>query len=205
MIYKGIKFGLLLQLAIGPICLFVFQTAVSNGLRSALLGVFGVAIVDALFILVAIWGVGSLINRHRHIKTSMKIFGAFVLMLFGFNTLSDAFHISFLPSLSLSTIHITNIFYKMMILTFSNPLTIVFWTGVFSVKVTEENMSQNKLYLFGLGAVIATLLFLTVISIVGHALAIAISAPLLTMMNVTVALFLIGFGIKTLKTKEDQQ
>lgn len=31
MIFKGVKFGMLLQLAIGPVCIFVFQVASLRG------------------------------------------------------------------------------------------------------------------------------------------------------------------------------
>lgn len=31
MFLKGFKFGMLLQLAIGPICLFIFQTSITKG------------------------------------------------------------------------------------------------------------------------------------------------------------------------------
>lgn len=42
MIFKGFKFGILLQFAVGPVCLYLFQTAVSFGLQPALIGIFGV-------------------------------------------------------------------------------------------------------------------------------------------------------------------
>lgn len=39
MIFNGFKFGLLLQIAIGPVCLLIFQLAAMNGFFVAMTGV----------------------------------------------------------------------------------------------------------------------------------------------------------------------
>ena len=48
---------MLLQIAIGPVCLLILQTAISSGFATAESGVLAVALVDALFIFAAIWGI----------------------------------------------------------------------------------------------------------------------------------------------------
>lgn len=63
MIIKGFRFGMILQLAVGPVCLFIFQTAVSSGALIAFLGVAGVSVVDAAFIIAAIFGLGAILNK----------------------------------------------------------------------------------------------------------------------------------------------
>ncbi len=35
MLFKGYKFGMLLQIAVGPVCLFIFQAAASAGFATA--------------------------------------------------------------------------------------------------------------------------------------------------------------------------
>ncbi|MBP1745267.1 MAG: hypothetical protein H6Q58_2245, partial [Firmicutes bacterium] len=79
MVFKGFRFGMLLQVAVGPVCLFIFQTAASSGFASAEMGVLGVAIVDALFISAAILGIGALISRYPKAEKFLKYFGAAVL------------------------------------------------------------------------------------------------------------------------------
>lgn len=70
MIIKGFKFGMLLQIAVGPICLFVFQTAAAHGFTSAMSGVIGVTLIDALYILAAICGLGTLIEHYKNFKNN---------------------------------------------------------------------------------------------------------------------------------------
>lgn len=199
MILKGFRFGMLLQIAVGPVCLFIFQTAVASGFFVALIGVLGIAIIDALYILAAIYGIGKLLNRHEKVKIIIKYLGALVLIVFGLSNLLGVFGISLLPSLNFIPSQSTeNVFFKVLLLTLSNPLTILFWIGVFSTKVSEEKMDLKNMYFFGLGAVISTILFLTAISVAGNFVNNFLDPFLLSILNCIVGLVLIGFGIKTI-------
>ena len=204
MMIKGFKFGLLLQFAVGPVCLFIFQTAIASGLRAALTGVMGVTLVDSLFIAAAILGLGTLLKANPRIQNSIRFFGGSIVILFGLSTLLGAFGISFLPSFSLTQGDPTKIFTHTMLLTLSNPLTILFWAGVFSAKLAEEDLDQSDMVKFGLGAVLSTLLFLTTISIFGSSISLYISPFILRFFNGAVGLILIGFGLRTGKGREEK-
>ena len=198
MIIKGFKFGMLLQIAVGPICLFVFQTAVAHGFPSAMSSVIGVTLIDTLFILAAIWGLGTLLDRNKNFKKTIQTFGAIILIGFGISTIVGAFGISTIPSMHfLSKLNVDSIFLKALILTVSNPLTILFWAGVFSTKIVEEEMNTFDMYLFGIGAVFSTILFLSLISAIGHFVNEFLPSTLITIFNVLIGLVLITFGIKT--------
>lgn len=198
MILKGLRFGMLLQIAVGPVCLFIFQTAVTSGFFVALTGVVGIAIIDALYILAAIYGIGALLNRYEKAKRIIKYLGALVLIIFGLSNLLGIFGVSMLPSLNfLSTQSTESVFFKVLILTLSNPLTMLFWVGVFSTKVSEEDMDLKDMYFFGFGAVMSTIIFLTIISVVGNFVNNLLDPFLLSLLNCIVGLVLIGFGVKT--------
>ncbi len=200
MIFKGFKFGMLLQLAIGPVCIFIFQTALTSGVLAALLGVMGVAVVDGLFILAAILGLGTILNKNRTSRVILGYFGALVLVLFGFGTLAGAFGRSVIPSLSLGGVQsVENVFAKTLLLTLSNPMTILFWTGVFSTRVIEEKMSRRDMYGFGGGAVLSTLAFLSAVSVTGDLLGVFISGQIMRMLNMVVGCVLILFGMRSMQ------
>lgn len=195
MIYKGFKFGIILQLAIGPVCLFIFQLSAMKGFFIGLTAVFGVTLVDGAFILAAIKGVGSLLESQK-MKARLKVFGGLVLIIFGLSTILGQFDINFIPSLSLqSTSESSSGFFKAVILTVSNPLTIIFWAGVFSTKIIEENMKDKDVYYFGLGAVLSTFFFLTIITLVGNFTMMFLSRKLIHLLNIIVGIILIYFGI----------
>ncbi|WP_422486597.1 LysE family transporter [Gudongella sp. DL1XJH-153] len=197
MIGSGFRFGMILQLAIGPIFLLILQTSITQGFSYAMLGVLGVTLVDAVFVLAAILGLGAIINRSASAKRLLGYLGPLVLIIFGLSTLMGSFGISFMPSFSLSAEGTSNIFMKTVILTVSSPLTIVFWAGVFSAKISEDKLSKRSLYLFGLGAVLSTLIFTTLVALVGDAVSAVVSINLQRILNAIVGIFLIGFALKT--------
>lgn len=198
-VFKGFKFGMLLQFAIGPVCLYIFQTASNNGFCSAESGVLGVALMDGLFIFAAILGIASIIEKNN-IKNALKIFGAFVLFLFGISTILNQFNINFLPGLSLQS-NGSNSFIKAAILTASSPLTILFWAGVFSAKISSEGMEKKDMYYFGIGALLSTLFFLTLISIFGAVIKGVITIQIIKILNLLVGFLLFYFGFRMLIKK----
>jgi threonine/homoserine/homoserine lactone efflux protein len=198
MILKGFKFGLLLQIAVGPICVFIFQTAMTSGLPLALTGVVGVALIDTLYILFAILGLGALINKYDNAKKILTYFGALVLVLFGLSIIFEVLGMPLLPSFSLmSSKNVSNVFIKVIILTLSNPLTIVFWAGVFSARLVDEDMIKSDMFMFGVGAILSTLFFLSLIAIIGMFADAFLNANVLNILNIVVGVVLIFFGIQT--------
>lgn len=198
MVLKGFKFGMLLQIAVGPICLFIFQTATALGFFSAIIGVLGVTIIDGIFILAAILGIGTLLDTYKNVKKPIQYFGAIILIIFGLSNIIGVIGISIIPSMSfLAKQSVDSVFLKTLILTLSNPLTILFWAGVFSSKIIEEHMNKSDMYLFGLGAILSTILFLTLISALGHSANVFLSSTILDYLNILVGIGLIIFGIKT--------
>jgi threonine/homoserine/homoserine lactone efflux protein len=201
MLFKGFKFGMLLQLAIGPVCIFIFQMASLKGFYIAETGVLGVALMDGFFIIVAILGIASMIDK-KNIRVFFKIFGATILFVFGFSTILSQFDISFLPSLNMQNIsNSNNVFIRAVILTTSNPLTIIFWSGVFSSKVAEENMKRKDVYLFGFGALTSTIFFLTLIAAIGSFAKVFLPTNVIQVLNIIVGLLLIYFSIRMIFKK----
>ncbi|NMC12132.1 MAG: LysE family transporter [Chloroflexi bacterium] len=202
MIFKGFQFGMLLQFAIGPVCIFIFQAASSRGFLITESGVFGVALIDALYILASIIGIGGLIEKNDTVKIGLKVFGAFVLILFGLSNILNIIGINFLPSLHLQSVHnTTGMFSRAALLTLSNPLTIVFWAGAFSSKIAQESYRQKDLFLFGFGAVMATLFFLSLVSFAGSITKIFLPLQFIEFLNGVVGIALIYFGIRTATKK----
>lgn len=200
MLFKGFKFGMLLQFAVGPVCLFIFQISSLKGFYIAETGVLGVVLIDGLFIFVAMLGIASIIDR-KDVRVFLKFFGAAILLIFGLSTVLGQFHINFLPSLSMQNFsNSNNAFTSAIILTISNPLTIFFWAGVFSSKVAEENIKRKDIYAFGFGALSSTILFLTLIALVGSFARGLLSTNVIQILNITVGFLLIYFGVRmTLK------
>lgn len=197
MMIKGFKFGLLLQIAIGPVCLYILKTAAESGIKAAMAGVLAATFIDAVFVVLAIAGLGTVLKK-KGVNRFLKYFGTAMLFYFGAGITLGSLGIHMIPSFNTSetTGAAANAFIACLILTASNPLTILFWTGVFSAKVVGEGYGKREMIFFGAGAVLATLIFLGLVSVIAGLAQFMISQIVIRIFNGVVGLVLIGFGIK---------
>ncbi len=199
MFIKGFRFGMLLQLAIGPVCIYIFQSSINYGFSSAFMGALGVTFIDALYIMLAIYGLGNLIEKNKMIKKILGYFGGIILLIFGVASILGIFGINILPSIKLfSKSNSSNVLFNVILLTLSNPLTILFWTGVFSARLTEVEGGLKDFYLFGLGSILSTLFFLGGISILGSKIGLLFNQTFMNILNLVVGFAIVIFGLKTL-------
>lgn len=192
--FEGLRFGLLLQFAVGPMCLMVFNTSKNSGFLVALSLVIAIALVDALYIFLASLGASKILKNPK-IKNVMKVVGALVLILFGINTILNVFDINIIPGLNLNPSS-SSAFVQGIILTLSNPITIIFWGSVLTTKLIEEKFKKKELMIFSVGLVSATLLFLTIVAILGMVLSNFISPSISNILNIIVGFLIIFFGLK---------
>jgi len=198
LILKGLRFGMLLQLAVGPICLMVFHTSTTYGAIYGLHLVLAIALIDALYIALSCVGVAAIINKGK-INEVIKLIVCLVLVLFGTNTIAGVFDLSFMPHIPLfSNVSGENLFVQGVLLTASNPLTIVFWSGMFSAQMVENQWNKKQLFFFASGCIMATIIFLTAVAFVGSALGGFLPQIIMKVMNVAVGIVLVFFGIKPL-------
>ncbi len=203
MVLKGFKLGMALQFAIGPICLLAFRTGSACGFMAALPLVFAVAMVDACYIFLAGAGVGAVINKNN-VKKIFKAVGFSVLLLFGLNIIAGAFGRPMLPGLSLLPgKDETNIFLQGVLLTASSPMTILFWSGVFSIQAAMHCLNRKQLVFFGAGCVLSTLVFLAAVAALGCIVKGVIPPAVMIWLNIAVGAMLIFWGIRLLLSKKD--
>jgi threonine/homoserine/homoserine lactone efflux protein len=195
----GFFFGMMLQLSIGPICLYIFKTGFARGFIAADTAVLAVAIIDTLYIVLAISGLSRLISGVKS-KWVLRIIGAGVVLIFGINIiLTQFFKISLLPTVNLfSDVIFNHPFYDGLLLTASNPLTIIFWSGVFATKISENDFSKKDLIYFSAGCVIATLVFLSLVALAGSLIKDFLPPSVIQWLNLAVGIALIFFAGKML-------
>jgi threonine/homoserine/homoserine lactone efflux protein len=192
----GTRFGLLLQLAVGPVCLFVLRTASEQGAGRGLAAVAGVALVDALYIALAGLGVTRWAESGRA-RRALQWGGAAIIALFGLDVIGAAVGHPLFPAVAgrIAVAGSASAFLSAVLLTASNPLTIVFWAGVFSAKVAAERYGRPELWLFSTGCVLATTVFLAAVAFGGALLGRLAPGRLLVGLNVAVGCALVYFAI----------
>jgi threonine/homoserine/homoserine lactone efflux protein len=201
MVIKGFSFGILLQIAVGPVCIFIIKTALESGFFIAMSGVLAVTLVDAVFVSLAIIGIGGLMKSDKT-KKVLKIIGGIVIIYYGISILLTSFNILIMPSFSSSsTPSSTSAFITALILTISSPLTILFWAGVFGAKIADNKSSYKSVALFGLGAVLSTLSFLGAVAVIFSIFTPVMTDKMIDILNIIAGVVLFGFGVYMLIRK----
>jgi threonine/homoserine/homoserine lactone efflux protein len=190
---QGLGFGLILQISVGPVCIAVLHKGIDQGFCHAFSMAWGAVLVDALYIFLSMAGVSALMQLESA-RMAIGLGGALLLLLFGLRYLRSptgtvrAQHRSESPLRS---------FAYGVVLTLTNPLTILFWAGVLGAMLSTRTFDQaGGMVYFAAGCVTATLLFLTTVALAGHFLERLLNDRLALWLNRAVGLFLIGFAIK---------
>lgn len=197
MFLKGFRFGMLLQIAIGPVCVYIFSAAATNGFWVAESGVAAAVLADWIYIMIAILGIGGLLQKKPGIQRGMSVAGGIIIFLFGLNMILPLWGLDVSAGHLFHTqSHQNRVFIQTFLLTVSNPLGILFWVGVFSGKIAEECWERRTLFIYGAGAVASTLFALTITAGFGTTVKNFLSVQILLYLNVCVGLCLCGFACK---------
>ena len=190
---QGLGFGLILQISVGPVCIAVLHKGIAQGFRHAFVMSWGAALVDALYIFLSMVGVSAVL-QFESARLAIGIGGALLLLFFGLRYLRAPADITRTQHRSESPV---KSFAYGIVLTLTNPLTILFWAGVLGAMMSTHTFDQTGgMVYFAVGCVTATLLFLTAVALAGHFLEQLLNARLALWLNRAVGLFLIGFAIK---------
>ena len=192
--FDGLKFGMLLQIAVGPMCLMVFNTSKNVGFQTALSLIAAIALADAFYIALAGMGVSKLLEGNKR-QTVLKTIGSFTLVFFGANIILNVFHINLIPGLDLKPTN-ASIFIQGLILTLSNPITIIFWTSVLVGKIINDKLKNKDLIVFSFGLISSTLIFLSFVALSGTVLSSFIPDNVSDILNILIGILIIFFGVK---------
>jgi threonine/homoserine/homoserine lactone efflux protein len=192
-LWQGLLFGMVLQLSVGPVCISVLQTAIACSFAPAFMMTLGVVLADSAYVILALLGVSSLMQIPP-LRIGIGLMGALLLLYFGTRSLlSNAKRPADTTLARGGWGSLRNGF----LLTLSNPLTILFWAGVFGGLIASGPFATHwAAYVFGAGCVSATLVFLTVVAAVGKYIGRLVQPGVIVWLNRITGLFLIGFAIK---------
>jgi threonine/homoserine/homoserine lactone efflux protein len=201
LIVKGFLFGMMLQFAVGPVCLYVFRVSTKSGVVGGFAAVAAVCIVDAGYIICAILGVTGW-STWRTFRGLFRYIGSIIIVVFALDIIASVAGISFIPHPNFTSVsRASGPFLSALVLTASNPLTILFWAGVFSDKISREGSSPKEVVLFSLGCVLATFVFMGIVVLAGSCAGVFLPEAALKIMSAAVACALLFFAVRMLLRK----
>jgi len=190
---NGLATGLILQLAIGPVFFYIMNLVLQKTILDGFIGVIAVVIVDYFYITLAILGLGEFLKNEK----TKKIFGiisSLALMIFGALLISNVIGGNLSTENTLESSNLVSSFTSVFLLTISSPITILFFTSIFTAKTLECKYSKRELFTFGFGTGFATLLFMGISVVLFSLITKVVPIIVVQMLNGIVGCLLIGYG-----------
>ncbi|MBI4533815.1 MAG: LysE family transporter [Candidatus Melainabacteria bacterium] len=190
---NGLLTGLVLQLAIGPVFFFIIDLALQRTILDGLVGSIAVTVVDYFYITLAILGIGTLLENKK-IKNAFGIISSIILSIFGITIIKEIMIRGISTAIDTSSTSLLSSFASVFLLTISSPMTIVFFTSLFTAKAVEYNYTKKELLIFGFGTGLATLVFMCTSVILFSLIKGTVPVLLIQVLNLIVGCLLVGYG-----------
>ena len=190
---NGLITGLVFQLGLGPVFFFIVNLTLQRTIYDGLAGALAATIADFFYITLALFGVGKLLEKSK----TRKLFGiisSIILVLFGLIMINSVLGKEITTTMEIGSSNVLSSFLSVLILTLSSPLTIVFYSSVFTARAIEYKYKEKQLYTFGLAVGSMTLIFMGLTVIIFSIFQGVIPIWIIQTLNVMVGVLLIGYG-----------
>ncbi len=196
---NGLFTGLILQLAIGPVFFYIINLALQRTIWDGFAGVLGVTIVDYIYITLAVLGIGKLLEKEKFKKIFATV-SSIVLIIFGVILILGAMKNGDISTVETTT-NLISAFSSVFLITISSPMTIVFFTSLFTTKALEYNYTKKELYIFGIATGLATFIFMGTSVLLFSLLKGSIPIIVIQILNIVIGGLIVGYGtVRLIKT-----
>lgn len=187
--------GFSLSAPIGPINAAQLDKGIKNGFwHSWMFGV-GAVFADIFYMILVYLGVVHFLST-PFMQTFLWLFGAFVLIYTGFESIMNASKITISSARSEDSIPKT--MFSGFIMSVSNPMTILFWLGIYGsilVKAAADDNSSGHIFLYSLAVIAGVVLWDLFMAALGSFFRKYLSQRGLSIISIISGVSLIAFGI----------
>ncbi|RSL30579.1 amino acid transporter [Salibacterium salarium] len=193
--FSYIFLGLTLAAPIGPINAAQLDRGIKSGFWHAWLVGVGAMVADGLYMLLVYLGVVHFLSAPL-VKTFLWLFGFFVLVYIGIESVKGAANTITVRSQRKEQPMIKS-FLSGFFMSLCNPLTILFWLGIYGsiVAKTADSQSIEQLWLYSLAIFIGVSLWDVTMAGMASVFRKYLSNRMLTIISIASGFSLIIFGI----------
>lgn len=194
-ITKGVLFGLLLAVMLGPVFFALIQNSIIKGFKAGIYMALGIAIADTAYIFLMYFSV-RLFENNDTVSIWMGTLGGLIILVTGILSLRK-------KSVKLEDQQVNTqktSFYKQFakgfILNGINPFVLLYWLGVMTLVTKSYQYNHNEVVIF-FSAIIGTLLITDFSKVaLSHRLRAWVTPKRLNIMNKIVGIALILFSFR---------
>lgn len=193
-IIQNMILGISLAAPVGPVNVEVIRRGLKHGFFPAFILSLGAASADATYLLLVYFGLSNFINIPI-VRTSIWALGAIVLLYLGWQGIKEYFEKIDLEKSKVKTSR--NSFVAGYLITISNPMTIIWWLGVFGaiLSSTAQAATRTTALFNNFAIIVGVVLWFFVLSILLHWGKRFVNEKTMRYISVIAGLVLIGFGL----------
>jgi len=151
--WKGLIVGLMVTIPLGPIGVLCIQRTLNKGRVSGFVSGLGASAADAIFAVIAGFGISYIISFVKAQQVYFQIFGGLIVMFLGIHI----FYTNPVRQLRLQRMNKNRLhhdFLSVFFLTITNPLAILLFLAMFA----GINVSDHEINAFGLSSLVGGVL-----------------------------------------------
>ncbi len=202
--FNGLKLGIVLALLVGPVFFAILQTSLERGFTYGVLVSLGVWLSDVMYVTICYFGLVQFINDTQF-KIYLAYAGGIILVLFGLYHVFVKSRRALKTSFELSHEKKTyRYIIKGFIINGLSPMVLIFWVGAISIASLDFGYTQGYEF-FTFFLVVLLTVFTTDIlkAYLADKLRRLVTQRLMTILNVTVGVCLLLFGLRLLMSATD--
>lgn len=196
--FKSFTLGVTIAATVGPIAILCISQTLLRGLKIGLSIGIGAATADGIYAVLAAYGVTTISHFIMDASQFLHILGGVILSYIGIR----AFRLQ--ANTGKPDIHFSSSFIKgylkTLILTLTNPLTILLFIGV--VCAIEDDTNHNAPLLITMGIFLGSLFWHLILVGISRVASNFLSTKHLNLINNASALILLGFGLYMFKESQ---
>nr|WP_285847547.1 LysE family transporter [Heyndrickxia ginsengihumi] len=186
--------GISLAAPIGPINAAQLNSGIKNGFLSAWLVGVGAVVADGFYMMAVYLGIVEFINT-PFVKTFLWLFGCFVLIYTGVESIINARKIHINDDRNSEPVYKS--FFSGFFMSITNPLTIIFWLGIYGsiLAKTADSYVKADLVLYSCAIFLGLFLWDITMATISSSFRKILTSKLLASISILSVVSLIGFGI----------
>ncbi|WP_223701384.1 LysE family transporter [Sutcliffiella deserti] len=194
-IFTYVLLGVSLAAPIGPVNAAQLDKGIRYGFFHAWIFGVGALIADVLYMAMVYLGLINFIDS-PFIKTFLWLFGFFVLSYTGIESLLSTGKTNIIKG-SLGKASLIKSFSTGFLMSISNPLTILFWLGIYGsvLAKTAATFSESQLIIYSLAIIAGILLWDFTMATISSLARKLLSTNLLVIISILSSVSMIGFGL----------
>lgn len=193
-ILKGVLFGLVLAMLIGPVFFSLIETSIEKGFIPGLLVAIGITFSDTVYILISYFGLTTLLDEQT-MEKYLGFMGGLILVGFGV--------FSFFKSrkrkevkLNVDSEGFKRFIAKGFMINGLNPMVLFFWVGAISLATVEYELKENYILIFFI-SIIVTVFSTDLLKVyLAHKLRVFVTPGFIKIMNILTGIVMVIFGIR---------